>query len=295
MMGFRTALAAATFLLLSASACASQSSEQALPSSDKPSKEITAKDFDPENFDRSTVINNEWFPLRPGTQLVFEGSTREEGKSVPHRVVFTVTDLAKVVSGVRTVMIWERDYSEGELVETELAFFAQDNAGNVWHLGQYPEEYEQGKFVRAPAWLARMKGARAGIVMKAHPRLGAPSYSQGFAPAPINWVDHAKAYKMGVTTCVPLRCFKSVLVTREFETGKPDSYQEKYYARGVGNVRVGWAGSKDKDREVLVLIKRVLGGPAQLGGFRAGALSLERHAYKVSKDVYGRTAPAQRR
>ncbi len=64
--------------------------------------------------------------------------------------MFTVTDLTKVVNGVRAVVVWDRDYASGELQETELAFFAQDNDGNVWHLGEYPEEYETGKACRTP-------------------------------------------------------------------------------------------------------------------------------------------------
>jgi hypothetical protein len=295
-MCFRAATAAAAAIaLLSVSACGGQSSPNGAPGAEPAGKPISAKDFDRRNFDRSTVIDNAWFPLRPGTQLVFEGSTREDGAQVAHRVVFTVTDLTKVVNGVRAAVIWERDFSEGQLVETELAFFAQDNDGNVWHLGQYPEEYEEGKFVAAPAWLAGTKGARAGISMKAEPRLRTPSYSQGFAPPPINWVDRARVHRMGVKTCVPLRCYEDVLVTREFETGKPEAYQVKYYARGVGNVRVGWAGANDKDREVLVLVKLVHANSALLARFRTDALKLERRAYRISKDVYGRTSPAKRR
>jgi hypothetical protein len=66
-------------------------------------------------------------------------------------MVFTVTDLTKVVHGVRNLVHWDRDYSQGQLLETELARFAQDDDGNVWHFGQYPKEYEEGKFVAAPA------------------------------------------------------------------------------------------------------------------------------------------------
>ena len=95
----------------------------------------------------------------------------------------TVTDLTKVVDGVRTLVIWERDFTAGQLSEPELAFFAQDNAGNVWLLGEYPEEYEDGKFDKAPAWISGQKGARAGITMPAEPRLGVPDYAQGFAPS----------------------------------------------------------------------------------------------------------------
>jgi hypothetical protein len=257
-----------------------------------PASEVTATDFDARNFSRSTEVDNKWFPLRPGTQLWFRGSTREDGRRVVHRQVFTVTDLTKVVAGVRTVIMWDRDYSEGELVEAELAFFAQDNGGNVWHLGEYPEEYENGKFVKAPAWLAGLKGAKPGIEMRTKPRRGTPSYSQGYAPPPINWVDNGKVHRTGIQTCVPAGCYRDVVVTREFETGKPDAFQEKYYAPGLGNIRTGWAGAKDVDKEVLVLVRVAHLGPAALARVRAKALALEHHAYRISKDVYGRTRPA---
>ena len=212
---------------------------------------------------------------------------------MPHRVVFTVTDLTKVVNGVRSVVIWERDFTSGKLAETELAFFAQDNDGNVWQLGQYPEVYEDGKLVEAPAWISGLKGARAGIVMKKQPRLGTPAYSQGFAPPPINWVDHAQVYRTGVKTCVPFDCFTGVLVTREFEPGKPGANQLKYYARSVGNVRVGWLGANDHSQEVLMLVEVVHLSSAAMARARADALKLEKRAYKISKAVYGRTPPSQ--
>ena len=37
------------------------------------------EDFDRDNFDRSSNIDNKWFPLRPGTQLVHEGFAEEDG------------------------------------------------------------------------------------------------------------------------------------------------------------------------------------------------------------------------
>jgi hypothetical protein len=263
------------------------------PSGEIPTKEVTAEDFDPGHFKDSTDIDNEWFPLQPGTQFVYRGHTVEDGERIPHQVVFTVTDLTKVVNGVRAVVIWDRDFTAGELEETELAFFAQDDDGNVWHLGQYPEEYEEGKLVGAPAWIAGLEGARPGISMKVLPRLGTPSYSQGYAPAPINWVDHARVYKMGERTCVPFGCYDAVLVTEEFEPTKPDAYQLKYYARGLGNVRVGWRGSKEDEKETLVLVKVVHLDQEGLEEVRAEALELERRAYRVSRDVYGRTTPAE--
>ncbi|MGH3742325.1 MAG: hypothetical protein ACRDT1_13495, partial [Micromonosporaceae bacterium] len=103
---------------------------------------VNAEDFDPANFDQPTEVDNRWFPLEPGTRFTYQGSAVADGGRDPRRVVFTVTDLTKVVNGVRTLVAWDRDYGSGELQETELAFFAQDNDGNVWNLGEYPEEYE---------------------------------------------------------------------------------------------------------------------------------------------------------
>jgi hypothetical protein len=257
--------------------------------SEAPAGEITAKDFDPRDFGRSERIDNAWLPYRPGTELVFAGSSNDGAK----RQVFTVTDLVKVVGGVRSLVIWDRDYTDGELVEAELAFFAQDDAGNVWHTGEYPEEYENGKVVKTAAWLAGLDGATAGIEMKARPRLGAPSYAQGFAPPPVSWNDRAEVYRTGLRTCVPYRCYANVLVTREFNQDEPGASQLKYYARGDGNIRVGWLGAKDTDHEVLKLVRIVRLGPEALARARAEALRMERRAYRTEKALYGRTAPAE--
>src|SRR5437762_12727749 len=102
---------------------------------------------------------------------------------MPRRLVSIVTDLTKVIDGVRTVVVWDVDYKDGQLAETEIAFFAQDNDGNVWLLGEYPEEWVAGKCVKAPAWLHGREAARAGIARKAKPQVGAPSYAQGSRPA----------------------------------------------------------------------------------------------------------------
>jgi hypothetical protein len=255
---------------------------------------VSAKDFAHARFDHSTDIANKWFPLEPGTQYVFEGHATDDGERLRRGVIFTVTDLTKVIAGVRTVVVWDRDYDAGQLVETELAFFAQDNNGNVWHLGQYPEEYEEGKFVKAPAWIEGQKGAKAGLAMKAEPRLRAPSYAQGYAPPPLYWDDRARVYKMGEKTCVPVDCYDNVLVMEEFERTKPGAFQLKFYAPNVGNIRVGWRGPKEEEKETLVLVDLVRLGPEALAEVRKQALRLERRAYKISKDVYGSTSPAER-
>ena len=250
------------------------------------------EDFDAKNFERSTKIDNKWFPLKAGTQFVYGGFTIEEGKRVPHRVVVSVTDLTKLIGGVRAVVAHERDYSAKQLVEAEIVFFAQDNDGTVWQLGEYPEEYENGRLVGAPAWIHGIQDARAGIIMKAEPQPGTPSYSQGWGPA-VKFMDRGMVYQVGQKTCVPLDCFENVLVINETTEDEPDSQQHKYHAPGVGVVRVSWEGEGDKSKETLELLKVVqLGSPA-LAVVRAEALKLEKRAYKISKNVYVHTPPAE--
>jgi hypothetical protein len=253
----------------------------------------SAQDFERAQFDDPTHIDNRWLPLKPGTQLVLEGSAIvDEGGRQPRRVVTTVTDLTKVIDGVKTLVIWERDFTSGKLSEPELAFFAQDNAGNVWLVGEYPEEYEDGKFDKAPAWISGQKGARAGVSMKAEPRQGVPDYAQGYAPPPVDFDDRAKVYRTDQQTCVPVDCYENVLVTEEFNPSEPGAFQLKYYASGVGNVRVGWRGEKEEEKETLELVALNHLSPEAMRKVRREAMEMDRRAYKRS-EVYRETPPAK--
>jgi hypothetical protein len=256
----------------------------------------SAADFKRAKFDKSSIhINNQWLPLKPGTKLIYKGSAipEDEKTRVKRRVVTTVTDLSKWIDGVRTLVIWERDYTAGKLGESEIAFFAQDKAGNVWLLGEYPEEYENRKVVDAPTWISGRKGARAGIAMLANPRLGSPDYAQGFAPPPVEFVDRARVYKKGQKTCVPVKCYKNVLVIEEFEKGVPGVFHLKYYAPKVGLIKVGWRGANEEEKETLALVKRQQLGSKELANARKTALKLDNRAYKRSGEVYGKTPPAK--
>jgi hypothetical protein len=246
--------------------------------------------YDRTAFGQSTTVDNKWFPLRPGTRLVYRGQTIEDGERVAHSVTFIVTNMTKVIDGVRTVVIWERDYKDGVLEEAELALFAQADDGKVWHFGQYPEVFENGKVVESLAWIHGIKGAQAGITIKAKPELGARSYSQGWGPA-VGWSDRAKVHQVGQRTCVAAGCFKDVLVTDEFSLDEPGAHQLKYYAPGVGTVRVGYYGN-DPTQETLELVSSTRLSNAALAQVRAEVLKMEKRAYQRSKDVYGLTARA---
>jgi hypothetical protein len=288
---------AASLLLIVSVACSSETPAEDISDEGITEDEIVEVDFEDleqinyDNFDDPTLIDNQWLPLKPGTRWVYGGSTEEDGERISHRIEFTVTDLIKVIDGVPSLVAYIEDYSDDELVEAEIAFYAQDDNGDVWYLGEYPEEYENGEMVDAPAWIAGLEDAQAGIIMKAEPRLGTPSYSQGWAPA-VEWTDRGQVAKMGQQTCVPYDCYSDVLVIEEFNQEEPNAFQQKFYARGVGNVRVGWQG-EDTQQEELTLVEMVNLDPKAMTQARTAALELEANAYENSPNVYGHTTPSE--
>jgi hypothetical protein len=242
--------------------------------------------FHAENFPDPLRIDNRFLPMSPGTQLTLRGTVG----GTAHTVVFTVTDLTKVIDGVHTRVIYDVDSDGKQVQEAELAFFAQDDLGNVWNLGEYPEVYENGVFTGAPdTWISGLSGAKAGLHMLAAPVVGGPEYRQGYAPR-IDFLDCASVVATGGRVCVPVACYGDVLTTQERSPLDPESgIQVKEHAPGVGIVRVSAIG--DPAAETLVLVKLVHLNARGLADVRTQALQLDARGYDVS-NVYARTALA---
>jgi hypothetical protein len=243
------------------------------------------------NFSNPSVIDSRWLPLIPGTQLILDGEANRTGQLLPHRVIFTVTDLTKVIDGIPTRVVWDRDYNAGQIQEAELAFFAQDDDGNVWSMGEYPEEYENGEFLAAPSvWIAGLGTAQAGISAPGSTQLGY-RFLQGWVPD-VDFLDCGTVFSTGGRTCVPLNCYENVMVTDEFSPlAQAEGHQRKYYAPGVGIVRVG--AVDDPEGETLVLTNVLQLDARGLEEARLEALRLEARAYEIN-EVYRQTAPMQR-
>jgi hypothetical protein len=203
--------------------------------------------------------------------------------------VFTVSGLTKKIHGVTTVVAWDRDFLKGRLQEQELAFFAQDDAGNVWNFGEYPEEYEHGRFTGAPStWIRGTGHAYGGIHMLARPAAGVP-YREGLVPS-IEFDDVSKVTGTGRTTCMHGRCYRHVLVVDETSPNDPASgHQIKYYSPGVGLVRVGARGGDSIELLTLAGVRHL--GKSAMAGVTHEVLAMDRRAFDISK-VYRATGPA---
>jgi hypothetical protein len=290
----RLAALAAAMVIIALPAALSACGDDKSEADESAARTAVHTDFDAKNFSDSTRIDNKFSPLEPGMQLIYEGRSNRGGGRLPHRVIFTVTSLTKEIDGVRAVTLWDRDINNGKLLEGELAFWAQDDDGNVWLLGEYPEEYDdEGNFEAAPdTWFAGIDRAQAGIMMRGDPQPGTPKYRQGLAPT-IGFADLAFVQKTGQRACVPTGCYDDVLITDETNPDEPaDGHQLKYYAPGVGNIRAA-PGRGGKEREILELIKTVRLPAGALDFANRAALKIEKRAYVKRKDVYGRTPPLQ--
>ncbi|QYF90471.1 hypothetical protein KY499_03950 [Arthrobacter sp. PAMC25284] len=319
----RTAVGSALllFLTMSTAACAAQStpsatstppSDSAVPAtSPTPTQEAasasasptvapvavglcgpgTALNFDRTAFPASPKIDNKWFPLTPGMQYTTTGSVTSAEGTTERTVTHTVTGLTKMVDGVKTQVMWDRDYADGELVESELAFFAQSNNGDVWLFGEYPEEFENGEFMGAPAtFLSGLSAAQAGLAMQAEPRTGSPSYVQAHAPA-VQFLDCGVPVQENQKTCVPTGCYEGVLVIDEHNPLEPAvGHQQKFYSAGTGLLKVTAVGGDRQ--ETLDLVKAEQLSDAQLKDINQQALVLDEHAYEVNAD-YAQTPKAE--
>ncbi len=112
--------------------------------------------FDSSNFHSPTTITNPYFPLTPGDLYTYSGYR----KRVPVVDTVYVTKKTPTKDGIRTVQVRDRVYESGVLTEDTLDWYAQDDQGNVWYMGEFSTELPSGD--HAGSWTAGVDGAQPG-------------------------------------------------------------------------------------------------------------------------------------
>jgi hypothetical protein len=184
--------------------------------------------FDKNNFSNSLNVNNTYFPLKSGTTFTYKGTS----DGAPTKDVVVVTDKTKDILGVTARVVHDTVYENGKAAEVTDDWYAQDNSGNVWYLGESTKDLESGS--TEGSWEAGVNGAKPGIIMEANPKVG-DTYYQEF----LNGVaeDQATVIQLDASVCVPYGCFNNVLVTKEFTALEPGVVDHKYYAPGIGDIK----------------------------------------------------------
>jgi len=193
-------------------------------------------------------VDNPWFPLKPGTSYVYRGA--KDGK--PSRERLEVTHLTKTIQGVHATVLHDNLYLAGKLAERTTDWYAQDGGGNVWYLGEDTAELDRNGRVTSTegSWQAGVDGAKAGIYMPAHPKVG-ESFSQEFYKGHAE--DHFRVVGLRTSVNVPYTRSAAAMKTREWTPLEPGAIDFKYYVRGVGTVK---EQAKDgSERGVLVSLR----------------------------------------
>ena len=181
--------------------------------------------FDPASF--GGPVDNPWFPLAPGTTWVYRGGGE--------RIVTTVTRRTRDILGIQAVVVRDRAFEGGELIEDTFDWYAQDAAGNVWYLGEATEELEGGKVVStAGSWEAGVDGALPGVIMLADPVVDTSDRQEFYAGEA---EDVAKVIVLDEPVEVPTGSWVETVTTEDWTPLEPDVTEHKTYAAGVGLAR----------------------------------------------------------
>lgn len=143
-------------------------------------------------------VDNKWFPLIPGTVMVYRG----EKDGMTGREVFTVTHRHRTILGILGERTAELD-THGKTTSTE------------------------------GSWQANVGGARAGIYMPAHPKRGQrgrQEYFKGHAE------DQYEVLSLDAHVAIPAASSHRVLLTQETTRLEPDAVDHKLYVAGIGTV-----------------------------------------------------------
>jgi hypothetical protein len=187
--------------------------------------------FHPADFRHPTVITNPYYPLVVGATWRWKGEFRNQ----PYEQEDVVLNYTRRIDGVITRPVIDRDLVKGTIIAGSIDYYAQDDRGNVWYLGEATVHYVNGKLTdHADSWIAGKDGALPGIFMPAHPTLGKRKYQQEYAPNVA--ADVEQIVRTSRSVCEPLRCYAHVVQANETTVLSPGTLAAKYYAPGVGLV-----------------------------------------------------------
>lgn len=130
-------------------------------------------------------------------------------------------------------MVQDRLYLRGRLGERTTDWYTQDSRGNVWYFGEDTAELDEHGHVTSThgTWTAGVDGARPGIYMPAHPRLGQSARQELYRGEA---EDHFKVSGLFGTVAAPAT--RNALLTQEWTPLEPGTIDHKLYVRDIGTV-----------------------------------------------------------
>jgi hypothetical protein len=182
-----------------------------------------AVQLEPDEF--TAAIDNAWWPMKPGNHWAYR-----EGDQ---RIDVTVTSRTRRILGIDARVVHDLATEDGKVVEDTFDWYAQDEDGNVWYLGEDTKEYAEGEVSTEGSWQAGVDGAQPGVVLPGDPQVGQAYRQEHYAG---HAEDRAKVLALDAHATAPYGSFDGALLTEETTPLEPGLVERKYYARNVGPV-----------------------------------------------------------
>ena len=199
--------------------------------------------FDPAAFEPGAAITNPYFPLASGYVREYRGTGEDkDGNPQDESNILVFVGAGPVIAGLQTVMVLDNSWAGKLHVEEAKDYYAQDRDGNVWYMGEDVVNFkydDTGKLTGTDGhgtWRAGVNDARPGYAMPANPQPGF-AYVQEQSPKD-EAMDVGEIMALDGTLTGPTGDHAEVLSVFETSLIDPDLREVKYYAKGVGMIRV---------------------------------------------------------
>jgi hypothetical protein len=191
-------------------------------------------------FSHPREITNAFLPLASLQQDVLESkSERVERTAKPGvRKSFVIAGQT-----VEALAVEDKEFDDGKLAEITLDYFAQDDDGTVYYLGEDVDEYKDGSVSgHGGAWLLGKDTQKPGVLLPAHPKVGDKFMSENVPK--ITWEKDA-VVSISETVTVPAGIFEHCVKVEERASDGTTEY--KFYAPGIGCIK-----EMDSDSELAL-------------------------------------------
>jgi len=194
--------------------------------------------FSPDKSALTDTGQGTCFILQPGYQLRLA-----HGKDT---LTITVLNDTKVIDGVKTRVVEERETKNGQVIEVSRNYFAVDpSTGDAYYFGEDVDIFKNGKIAsHEGTWHSGENGARFGLFIPGKPKVG-DRYYQELAPKVA--MDRAEILSITEKLTVPAGTFNNVVRTKESSAIEIGS-EQKWYAPDVGII-------KDADFALIGIVK----------------------------------------
>lgn len=181
-------------------------------------------------FSQPREITNPYLPLASLKQDILENQEERVERTARPQVHKSFQIGGQTIEALA---VEDREYdSAGNLKEATLDYFAQDDEGNVYYLGEDVDEYKNGKISgHSGAWLLGRDTQTPGLFMPAHPKVG-DKFKPEDAP-PITW-EKDEVVSVSETATVPAGTYHNCVKIKEHASDGVVEY--KLYAPGIGCV-----------------------------------------------------------